>query len=589
MTAALQPAPRTYEVRTYGCQMNVHDSERLSGLLEDAGYVRAADGPEGEADVVVFNTCAVRENADNRLYGNLGHLAPVKKAAARHADRRRRLPRAEGPRRDHPPGAVGRRRLRHPQHRVAARCCSSAPGTTTRRRSRSSSRSRSSPRRCRPGASRRTRPGSRSASAATTRARSASCRRCAAPRRTAGRATCSPRSRRWSPRASSRSRCSARTSTPTASSSATGSPSASCCAPAARSTGSSGCASPRPHPKDFTDDVIAAMAETPNVMHSLHMPLQSGSDAVLKAMRRSYRRERYLGIIDRVRAAMPDAAITTDIIVGFPGETDADFEQTLEVVAAGPVRRAPSPSSTPSGPGRRPRRCADQVPEGRRAGALRAAASPCRTTSSWAENKRPGRPRPSRCSSPRARAARTAPPHRLSGRARDNRLVHFAARRRRRAAPARRRRRGRGHLRRAAPPARATAVGWPTPHPCRRRVAPGRHAPAPAGRPARHAHRRCPGGRSAWRQLLVAPSPVDDGRDRATFHALNCVLAHQTPSNSAQGPNRSGAADNRSGPETTCRQGVRRRSADCRTADGPSPVEGHLRGLLPCPDGARSA
>jgi tRNA-2-methylthio-N6-dimethylallyladenosine synthase len=89
-----------------------------------------------------------------------------------------------------------------------------------------------------------------------------------------------------------------------------------------------------PHPKDFTDDVIAAMAETPNVCHALHMPLQSGSDAVLRAMRRSYRQERYLGIIDKVRAAMPDAAITTDIIVGFPGETEADFAQTLDVVRA---------------------------------------------------------------------------------------------------------------------------------------------------------------------------------------------------------------------------------------------------------------
>jgi tRNA-2-methylthio-N6-dimethylallyladenosine synthase len=89
-----------------------------------------------------------------------------------------------------------------------------------------------------------------------------------------------------------------------------------------------------PHPRDFTDDVIAAMAETPNVCHSLHMPLQSGSDRILKEMRRSYRSERYLGIIDRVRAAMPDAAITTDIIVGFPGETEEDFQGTLDVVNA---------------------------------------------------------------------------------------------------------------------------------------------------------------------------------------------------------------------------------------------------------------
>ena len=87
-----------------------------------------------------------------------------------------------------------------------------------------------------------------------------------------------------------------------------------------------------PHPAAFTDDVIDAMAETPAVMPQLHMPLQSGSDRVLKAMRRSYRSERFLGILDRVRARMPHAAITTDIIVGFPGETDEDFEDTLRVV-----------------------------------------------------------------------------------------------------------------------------------------------------------------------------------------------------------------------------------------------------------------
>jgi tRNA-2-methylthio-N6-dimethylallyladenosine synthase len=88
-----------------------------------------------------------------------------------------------------------------------------------------------------------------------------------------------------------------------------------------------------PHPAAFTDDVIAAMAETPTVAPALHMPLQSGSDAVLRAMRRSYRSARFLNLLDRVRQAMPDAAITTDVIVGFPGETEADFEATLNVVA----------------------------------------------------------------------------------------------------------------------------------------------------------------------------------------------------------------------------------------------------------------
>ncbi|MGH3558060.1 MAG: MiaB/RimO family radical SAM methylthiotransferase, partial [Mycobacterium sp.] len=87
-----------------------------------------------------------------------------------------------------------------------------------------------------------------------------------------------------------------------------------------------------PHPAEFTDDVIEAMAQTPNVCPALHMPLQSGSDRVLRAMRRSYRTERYLGILDRVRAAMPHAAITTDLIVGFPGETEQDFAATLDVV-----------------------------------------------------------------------------------------------------------------------------------------------------------------------------------------------------------------------------------------------------------------
>ncbi len=87
-----------------------------------------------------------------------------------------------------------------------------------------------------------------------------------------------------------------------------------------------------PHPRDFTGDVIAAMAQTPNVMPQLHMPLQSGSDRVLRAMRRAYRRDSYLEILRAVRAAIPEAAITTDIIVGFPGETERDFADTLDVV-----------------------------------------------------------------------------------------------------------------------------------------------------------------------------------------------------------------------------------------------------------------
>jgi tRNA-2-methylthio-N6-dimethylallyladenosine synthase len=87
-----------------------------------------------------------------------------------------------------------------------------------------------------------------------------------------------------------------------------------------------------PHPKDFREPVIEAMAECAAVCEHVHLPLQSGSTRILKAMRRTYSRERYLALVERLRDAIPDLALGTDIIVGFPGETEADFEQTLAVV-----------------------------------------------------------------------------------------------------------------------------------------------------------------------------------------------------------------------------------------------------------------
>ena len=86
-----------------------------------------------------------------------------------------------------------------------------------------------------------------------------------------------------------------------------------------------------PHPKDMRGDVIAAMAESPSVCNQLHLPLQSGSSRILKLMRRTYDSNRYLELVNRVREAMPDIALTTDIIVGFPGETEEDFQETLRV------------------------------------------------------------------------------------------------------------------------------------------------------------------------------------------------------------------------------------------------------------------
>ena len=177
-----------------------------------------------------------------------------------------------------------------------------------------------------------------------------------------------------------------------------------------------------PHPAEFTDDVIEAMAETPNVMPSLHMPLQSGSDRVLKAMRRSYRQSKFLGIIERVRAAMPDAAITTDIIVGFPGETEEDFAATLDV-----VREARFSGAFTFQYSKRPGTPAavlpDQLPKAvvqERYERLVAVADEV----AWAEN-RALEGRTVELMVAEGEGRKDAATHRLSGRARDNRLVHF--------------------------------------------------------------------------------------------------------------------------------------------------------------------
>ena len=164
------------------------------------------------------------------------------------------------------------------------------------------------------------------------------------------------------------------------------------------------------------------MAETPTVMPQLHMPLQSGSDAVLRAMRRSYRQDRYLGIIDDVRAAIPDAAITTDIIVGFPGETEDDFVATLDVVRGREVRRrvhlpvlhAPRHSG---------RRHARPAAEGRRAGALRAPRRRRRGGRLDART-RPWSAHEVEVLVAEGEGRKDGATGRISGRARDNRLVH---------------------------------------------------------------------------------------------------------------------------------------------------------------------
>jgi tRNA-2-methylthio-N6-dimethylallyladenosine synthase len=178
-----------------------------------------------------------------------------------------------------------------------------------------------------------------------------------------------------------------------------------------------------PHPRDFTADVIEAMARTPNVMPSLHMPLQSGSDAVLKRMRRSYRRDRYLRIISDVREAMPDAAITTDIIVGFPGETEADFSETLDVVREARFAGAFTFQYSKR-PGTPAESMPDQVPREVVQERYQRLVE-LQDEIAWDENKRLiGQSVEVLVAEGEGRKDATT--HRLSGRAGDNRLVHFA-------------------------------------------------------------------------------------------------------------------------------------------------------------------
>jgi tRNA-2-methylthio-N6-dimethylallyladenosine synthase len=329
----MTPTARTYDIRTYGCQMNVHDSERLAGLLEEAGYVPAAAGSGDDVDLVVFNTCAVRENADNRLYGNLGHLYPTKRrrpgmqvaVGGCLAQKDRGTIVEKAPWVDVVFGThnlaslpVLLERARHnaeAQVEIVEALQNFPSDLPTRRHS------------------------AFSAWVSISVGCDNTCTFCIVPSLRGKEVDRRPGAvlaeiealvaegvveitllgqnvnsygRSFGDRGAF----------------------AALLRSCGRIDGLERLRFTSPHPRDFTDDVIDAMATTPNVCPHLHMPLQSGSDAILKAMRRSYRRDRYLGILDRVRAALPDAAITTDIIVGFPGETEADFEDTLDVVRA---------------------------------------------------------------------------------------------------------------------------------------------------------------------------------------------------------------------------------------------------------------
>ncbi len=326
---------RTYFIRTFGCQMNEHDSERLAGLLVADGLEPAATVEE--ADVVVLNTCCIRENADQRLYGTLGRLKEL-------VDAKPGLQIAVG-------GCLAQKDRELVQQKVGwvdvvfgTHNLASAPGLLRRARTEGpvmeildapSPEAATNPL-LGPGAVREL------PYAAWVNIQTGcdnSCAFCIVPsvrgpevsrplgdivaevellaRRGVTEVTLLGQNVNSYGRDLTRRRP--------------------LFAELLRAVGAvDGIGRVRftsPHPKDLRPETIEAMAGTPEVCEQLHLPLQSGSDTVLRAMRRGYTAQRYLERLAAARRAIDDLAVTTDIIVGFPGETDDDFEETLALCA----------------------------------------------------------------------------------------------------------------------------------------------------------------------------------------------------------------------------------------------------------------
>jgi tRNA-2-methylthio-N6-dimethylallyladenosine synthase len=325
--------PRTYTVRTFGCQMNEHDSARAAGLLEAVGY-RRADDPT-DASLVLLNTCAVRENADERLYGSLGALKAVKQARRAEggdltivvggclaqkdgAELARRAPWVDV--------VFGTHNLGRLPELLSAADSASVPVVELLEALEVF-----------PSAL----PAKRSVRHHAWVSISVGCdNRCT---------FCIVPTLRGPERSRTMREIRAEVEALVADDvvevtllgqnvnsygrDLTGrSDFAALLTELGTVDGLERVRFTSPHPHDFTQDVLEAMASTANVCPHLHLPLQSGSDRVLRAMRRSYRSARYLDLVARTRTLIPHAALTTDIIVGFPGETEDDFAATLAVV-----------------------------------------------------------------------------------------------------------------------------------------------------------------------------------------------------------------------------------------------------------------
>ncbi|MDZ7678076.1 MAG: MiaB/RimO family radical SAM methylthiotransferase [Acidimicrobiales bacterium] len=354
---------RSYSIRTYGCQMNEHDSERIAGLLEADGLVPAPS--EDEADVVVLNTCCIRENADNKLYGKLGHLKSLKAerpdleivVGGCLAQKDQQLIRERAPHVDVVFGTHNVSRaaelLREAREQgpvteilqqAALDDADSFPSALPVKREVDYAAWVTIQIGCDNTCAFCIVPSVRGAEASrpfgelvseveqlaadgvvevtllgqnvnsygrdlTTRLRTGDPDP-VADAEVAGQEWAGDDRRRPRPLFADLLRA------------------------VGAVEGISRVRYTSPHPKDLRPETITAMADTPAVCEHLHLPLQSGSDRVLAAMHRGYTADRYLEKLAAARAGVPDLAVSTDIIVGFPGETEDDFERTLEVAAA---------------------------------------------------------------------------------------------------------------------------------------------------------------------------------------------------------------------------------------------------------------
>ena len=338
---------RSYIVRTYGCQMNEHDSERIAGLLEADGLTRAAS--EAEADVVVLNTCCIRENADNKLYGNLGHLKTWKgRRAGRQivvsgclAQKDRDI---VAERAGHVDVVMGTHNVHRAAELLASATGSSTPVTEIFDEAVIDDHAMF------PSALPARRETSYNAWVTIQIGCDNNCAFCIVPA-----VRGEEISRPFDDIVAEVVRLSADGVTEVTLLGQNVNSYGRDLQLAARAAGDR-TASPRPlfadlleavgrvpgirrvrftspHPKDMRPDIFAAMTATPTVCEHLHYPLQSGSDRVLAAMHRGYTAQRYLDRLAEARRRIPDLAVSTDIIVGFPGETEGDFEHTLQVAA----------------------------------------------------------------------------------------------------------------------------------------------------------------------------------------------------------------------------------------------------------------